>query len=450
MFSFIAIVTAFSPTIPVPSAPQLKYQQHEIMALIHFNMATFAGDGDPGCNAGNWNTGVDSSNPASFNPVKLNIDNWATSMLALGAKHAVLTAKHGCGHLLWPTKVPLPDGRPYTYCVGKNESAIKHDILADFSKTMQKYGIGHGFYYSLTNNFYLNVASHNVKNTTLLPGQELVTQNQFEKIAFDQVSELWKNYGSLTEIWFDGGYSTDMKTEIETLLASSQPNSVAFNGVGVSPNPVCWVGTESGAPGGEVWSTGSTNLGDPNSTIFCPKGCDTTLQEGDHWFYTPGDSIRSLKELIDVYHGTVGRNGMLELDFAINRDGLVEPSHAARYQEFGGWISGCYEGGAVASSTGGPGLTEITLHSHPESSTVDRIMIQEDLSKGQRVRSYVVDYLVQGKWVIFSQGHSIGNKRIDLGDPIGPWSKFRLRITESVGAPQITKFAVFAVCPGRD
>merc|ERR1719265_729420 len=116
-------------------------------------------------------------------------------MLALGAKHAILTAKHGCGHLLWPTRTPLPDGREYTYCVGKNASAIKRDVLKDFSDTMQQHGIGHGFYYSLTNNFYLNVHSHAVQKGPLLPGQEKVTQEQFETIALSQVSELWSQYG---------------------------------------------------------------------------------------------------------------------------------------------------------------------------------------------------------------------------------------------------------------
>ena len=36
-----------------------------------------------------------SSNPATFNPTKLNVSNWVESMKALGAKEAVLTAKHG-------------------------------------------------------------------------------------------------------------------------------------------------------------------------------------------------------------------------------------------------------------------------------------------------------------------------------------------------------------------
>jgi len=58
-----------------------------------------------------------------------------------------------------------------------------------------------GFYYSLTNNFYLNVRSHVVSKDPPLPGQVLVTQDQFEHIAMGQVAELWTNYGELTEIW---------------------------------------------------------------------------------------------------------------------------------------------------------------------------------------------------------------------------------------------------------
>lgn len=33
---------------------------------------------------------------------------------------------------------------------------------------------------------------------------------------------------------------------------------------------------------------------------------------------------------------------MLEMDFAINRDGVVDPVHEQRYSEFGDWIRGCY------------------------------------------------------------------------------------------------------------
>ena len=64
------------------------------------------------------------------------------------------------------------------------------NVLKEFSESAEKAGIGHGFYYSLTNNFYLNVASHVAKKGPALPGQQLVTQAQFEAIALAQVKGL--------------------------------------------------------------------------------------------------------------------------------------------------------------------------------------------------------------------------------------------------------------------
>jgi len=102
--------TAAAP-LPKPTAEQLAWQEMEIGALIHFNMATYAPAGTrPG--------GVCSPDASTFNPALLDTDQWAEVYTALGAKGAVLTAKHGCGHLLWPTNVTLLAGEEYSYAVG--------------------------------------------------------------------------------------------------------------------------------------------------------------------------------------------------------------------------------------------------------------------------------------------------------------------------------------------
>ena len=41
-------------TIPTPSPAQLRYMATDFIALIHFNMGTFAHNGDPCCDATNW------------------------------------------------------------------------------------------------------------------------------------------------------------------------------------------------------------------------------------------------------------------------------------------------------------------------------------------------------------------------------------------------------------
>lgn len=236
-----------------------------------------------GCTRENWNGcdpngGCNSSNPASFNPVDLDPTNWVDSLLAVGATSAVLTAKHGCGFLAWKTNVTLPDGSPYTYHVPD-----KYPVLELFVQAMTAAGLGHGAYYSLTNNFYENVADHVVQpSSTLLPGQVNVTQAQYEAIALGHVTELWTQFGNLTEIWLDGGCGT-MCDEVGALVRRTNARwAAAFNGGGgTTDNGVRWCGTEGGVPSGvpTVWSTAACG--------WCPSGSgsgDPPNATGAAWY----------------------------------------------------------------------------------------------------------------------------------------------------------------------
>lgn len=90
-------------------------------------------------------------------------------------------------------------GGPYPYHVNLERHG---DVLAQFAAATSARGIGHGFYYSLTNNFFLNVFGHAARgNSSALPGQYPVSQSEFEALAFASVKELWTRYGNLTEIW---------------------------------------------------------------------------------------------------------------------------------------------------------------------------------------------------------------------------------------------------------
>ena len=71
-------------------------------ALVHFNMMTY---------------GSCSPDAAAFDPAALDTDQWAASFAAMGAREAVLVAKHGCGFALWPSNAPEPDGSRYNYSV---------------------------------------------------------------------------------------------------------------------------------------------------------------------------------------------------------------------------------------------------------------------------------------------------------------------------------------------
>lgn len=384
--------------------------------------------GDPGCTAENWNGcdpngGCNSSDVSSFAPTNLNVSAWMVSMKDLGATSAVLTAKHGCGFLGWQTNTTLPDGSPYGYQVPS-----QYPVLEQFVAAAREEGIGYGFYYSLTNNFFLNAADHNVRPpSTLLPGQVNVTQAQYEDLAIAQMTELWTKFGTLTEIWLDGGCGT-LCPRVSALLNNSYAkDAVAFNGGGgTSLNPVRWCGTEGGSPAGVpvVWSTSNGSTCAPGVGSGCPpdspniqwnpSGVDFTLQQGDNWFYMPGVPVHSLSDLATVYHNSVGANGHLELDFAIDRTGGIDPAHAAMYKTFGDWIRACYGTPVGFKSVTGASTAVLTL---PTAGVqVDRVELREDQTQGQLVIDYVVTYQAPGSsaWLPFSSGMTIGAKHIDV------------------------------------
>jgi len=306
------------------------------------------------------------------------------------------------------------------------------------------------------------VAGHYVRPaSTLLPGQAAVTQAQYEDLAIAQMSELWTQFGPLTEIWLDGG-CLDLCPRVGALLNSTLArDAVAFNGGGgTSAHAVRWCGTEGGAPadaGGTVWSTaacgwcpdGSGSGDAPNSTgaAWYPSGVDFTLQTGDHWFYTPGQPVHTLAELIAVYHASVGANGHLELDFAIDRTGGVDPVHAAAYAAFGDWIRACY-GAPLATGAATPGApASVTVALPGGGATVDRVSLSEDQSAGQMVIDYAVEVSVAGgAFAPFSTGTTIGARRIDVRAAVDNVTAVRVTVLSAFATPRGLRLAVYAPC----
>ncbi|KUJ24663.1 glycoside hydrolase family 29 protein [Mollisia scopiformis] len=418
--------------IALPTKDQLAFQDREYGVLIHFEMGTYL-DID-GCN------NVPSLVPdlTLFDPALLNTDQWMDSITALGAKYATLVAKHNCGFTTWPSQVKFQTRDnttiSYNYTIAQSPVAGE-DVVKMFTASAEKYGVGHGLYYSTVVNNFLNVQKSEVNDTSWAAGQVRITNETYDTIVVDQLTELWSNYGSLTEIWFDGGYSATQQATYIDMLAELQPDAVIFNACDVTSgdclteNSVRWVGTESGEAPIENWSTGITNDGgNSTSPYFSPSVCDTTLQTSDRWFYGIDQPLRSIQELIAVYHLSVGRNCLLELDISPDRSGLILASHAARYKQLGDFISSCYDSPVNAPHTqnsssddGGYTLT------FDYATSIDRIVLMEDQTNGQVIRSYSVfakiidddgvsDGTLDVPWMQVANGTSIGHKRIEIFD----------------------------------
>lgn len=409
--------------IPVPTARQLAWQDAEVGLFIHFNMFTFDGTGDcrerlPG--------------PDVFAPARLDTDQWIEAAKAIGARYAVLTVKHGEGFCLWPT-----DAYPYSVKQSSWRGG-QGDVVGDFVRSCRAAGIEPGIYCSADFNTYCGCRGHG-RVLSGDPGD----QARFTEIVETLLTELWTRYGSIFEIWFDGGALPidEGGPDIGRLLAQHQPDANVFQTPWATFR---WVGNEDGVAPYPCWATAasadSVGGGDPDGGFWRPGECDVPLR-GDVWGWNPDQEhlIRPLDNLMKLYYASVGRNCNLLLNSTPDRDGLIPEPDMQRYREFGAEVARRF-GRPVVEAAGEGDIVTLTT---PGGSVVDTVVIMEDIRCGERVRAYVVEGRASGEaWHPLCEGVSIGHKRIQEFPAVAV-EQIRLRVTASVGAPAIRRFALF-------
>lgn len=70
------------------------------------------------------------------------------------------------------------------------------------------------------------------------------------------------------------------------------------------------------------------------------------------------------------------------------------------------------------------------------------MLVQEDISCGERVLGYKVQYMHDGEWTDLCSGSCIGHKRIETFPPCTT-DRLRLTVTEAKAKPCIRSFRVF-------
>jgi alpha-L-fucosidase len=396
----------------LPTAEQAAWQDLELAAFAHFGINTFTDR--------EWGEG--NEDPKLFNPSALDARQWVRALKAAGAGLLIITAKHHDGFCLWPTKLTEHCVRSSPWKDGKG------DVVGEVAVACREEGIRFGFYLSPWDR-------HEKRYGT-------PEYNEFFK---GQLRELLTGYGDVAEVWFDGACGegpNGKKQEYDfpgfyKVVRECQPKAL----IAICGPDVRWVGNESGVAREDESSLQPAQKGihGREGIIWYPAECDVSIRPG--WFYHPAEDgkVKTLEDLMEIYHRSVGRNSNLLLNVPPDRRGLIHENDAARLAELGDSVRRRY-GRPLAQVWGrGPVLDLGIANPAP----VDRVVLMEEIAAGgERVKEYVVEGLVAGAWRELSKGKVIGHKRIDRFDPVEA-GRVRLRITASDGEPLIRQLAVY-------
>ncbi len=156
-----------------PNAAQKELMERGYGMFIHFGINTFTNL--------EWSDGT---TPATaFNPSNLDPDQWVRTAKEAGFRYVLLITKHHDGFCLWDSK--------YTnYDVAS--SPVKTDIIKAVSDACKKYKLKFAIYYSLWDR---HEPSFNDKNPQI-----------YIDFMLNQLTELFTNYGTICEVWLDGGW----------------------------------------------------------------------------------------------------------------------------------------------------------------------------------------------------------------------------------------------------
>lgn len=435
----------------VPTPQQLEWQRMELTAFLHFGVNTFTGR--------EWGDGTE--DPAIFNPTSLDCEQWVRTLKESGFKMAIITAKHHDGFCLWPTKTTRHSVASSSWKGGKG------DVVRELRDACKKYGIKFGVYLSPWDR---NASCYG----------DSPAYNQF---FIEQLTELLTNYGEVHEVWFDGanGEGPNGKKQIydwDAILKTIrrlQPKAVTA----IMGDDVRWVGNEKGIGRETEWSATALTpgiyprSGEQNKELgifgkakdlggrdivaratelfWYPSEVDVSIRPG--WFYHADQDkqVKSLNHLTDIYFKSVGYNSVLLLNIPPDLRGLINENDVQRLKEFSSYLKKTFARNYVLKGNEAWHGTSGTVRQYDiqKDALVNAFMIQEDISKGQRIESFLVEAYKDGSWIHMAEGTTVGYKRLVRFSDTRP-ERIRVTIRSARGVANVAAVGLFYAEPLAD
>ncbi len=402
----------------------------ETYAFIHFGLNTF--------NDMEW--GYGDTPPETFNPTNLDCEQWVLTLKACGMKGVILTAKHHDGFCLWPTETTDYSIKNSPYKDGKG------DVVGELCQACRKHGLKFGLYLSPWDRHQASYGS-----------------DEYVALYHRQIQELVDHYGPFFEFWFDGanggngwyGGANETRSikaeqyyhyeEARDRIWDQYPNTMIFGG---TVPTLRWIGNEEGRANSTCWSTYTLDFDDLNNTrllatgiadgdTWLPAEVDVSIRPG--WFYHENEQPKSLEQLLDIYYHSVGRNANLLLNFPVDPNGRISAADSTRAVEWYQTLQKTFADDLlkdcrIATSDTRSNHQEI-IYPFEKPTTLSLLTLQEDLTQGQRVERFSINYYRNGKWlpiVTDEEMTTIGYKRIIRFKP-AEMERLRIRIIRSKG-----------------
>lgn len=300
-----------------PNAAQVALIERGYGMFIHFGMNTFLDQ--------EWSDGT---TPASkYNPTKLDCDQWVRTAKEAGFRYVLLVTKHHDGFCLWDSK--------YTdYDVAS--SPVKTDVVKAVSDACKKYGLQFAVYYSLWDR-------HD-------PSYKDKDPKVYVKYMLKQLTELFSNYGTISELWLDGGWERQPADwgldEVYKLVKKFNPSCA----VGVNATISYAEGKDSQVLPGDMtqddkyffrYFPSDFRLWDPmivtkfdkkqylhgGNSYYLPFEHTICLSKRWNWFEKSVElPVRDLDELQELFYWCTYNNNSLVIN--------VPPDHTGRIREY--------------------------------------------------------------------------------------------------------------------
>jgi alpha-L-fucosidase len=455
------------PVGPLPSERQLAWHDLEFYAFVHFNMNTFTDM--------EWGFGGES--PELFNPTELDCRQWARVCKEAGMKGIILTAKHHDGFCLWPSK--------YTEHSVKNSpwKDGQGDVVQELADACKEYGLKLGIYLSPWDRNHADYGT-----------EAYITYFR------NQLRELLTNYGEVFEVWFDGanggtgyygGANEERKIDNKTyydwentrqIVRELQPQAVMFSDAGPD---VRWVGNESGWAGETNWSLQKRDEfypghapnrmdlteGQIDGTHWVPAEVDVSIRPGWYYHQSEDHKVKSVKQLVDIYYHSIGRNASFLLNFPVDTRGIIHEKDVDQLNKMVEVIKNDFKTNlAVDISIDADNVrgnsskysAEATIDENPATywatddgvitasmvldfgtpTTFNRFLAQEYIPLGQRVKKFSLQAWIDDSWQTIEEQTTIGYKRILRFDNVTT-DKLRFNVLDAKACPTISNIEIY-------